>query len=1105
MDQPTSAAASHAESLRERLSHVVHHLEHVLPGQAPIRDFVHHNTLHGFQHLPFPQAVTEARKITGVHGYLPLEQFRTLFRQGRINLAELTDALIVTPDLECDAPLGPVTRGDVYRVALLTELAPLTAAQLLWRIEEMHALDGLQPDVAEPSRQRMHEKCPSQTEAEMVGELWQTCLEVLGLESVTHHAEDLFDLTPERARWLLSSISDEEETKGRQKTERKIRRLADTILKGLLNRVGRDLTLRGLLLTLTGEDLLEQHRPYLVRHLASFLDQGLSSWPLPQRQKGFYVAWKNSARNDLAPFIDNLPQWRAAIQKLPATAVEAVEQELSRLNLPEELWGGYLERLALELPGWSGMVMWRHLRPGYQGLAPMRVEVMDYLAVRLVLERLFAQRLCLKEWQIEPQLEALRTYFEQAQTELLGRWMLFNTPLPDYLSSRIQQLLTRWPEDVVGREQEWRVVASMLVAWRFSTGGERALSQSAQRHGWPLFVLAQHLGLSAQELRAGGSELARNLLEATARMDIDTASYVWLQAYERHYHEQILQALAVNHGRGRWADRTVVPKAQVIFCMDDREEGFRRHLEEHNPAVETLGVAGFFEVPINWRGLDDTKMTPLCPVVVVPAHNVHEEPGLGAERTYSTHNQRRAWRLRLQDLLFRRSHRGLLGAALLTTLAAPGALVVLLYKLLAPLKLGKIAASWHQTLEKTVPTRITLTAPADAPPATPKAPRIGFTDSEQADRVGGMLRNIGLTSGFAPLVVLMGHGSSSQNNPHLAAYDCGACSGRHGGPNARVFAAMANRPEIRGLLKQRGIHIPDNCWFLGAEHNTGSEDITWYDTDELPATQQAAFTQLKADLATAQAFSAQERSRRLASAPRRPDPHIALAHVVERTLDFSQARPELGHATNAVAVIGRRSVSQGVFFDRRMYLISYDPTQDPTGQIVEGILLAAGPVGAGISLEYYFSTVDNERFGCGTKIVHNLTGFLGVMEGTCSDLRTGLPRQMIEIHEAMRLLVIVEQRPEILSAIYQRQPILQELIGNAWILLAAKEPESGAIYLFRPSVGWVSWQLKPTAPPLPQVNDSPQWYLGQEGTLPPALVRQPEAIFPYNLRDSAYA
>ncbi|MCB1826634.1 MAG: DUF2309 family protein, partial [Candidatus Competibacteraceae bacterium] len=407
------------------------------------------------------------------------------------------------------------------------------------------------------------------------------------------------------------------------------------------------------------------------------------------------------------------------------------------------------------------------------------------------------------------------------------------------------------------------------------------------------------------------------------------------------YRDELINALANNHGR--WTARAQRPQAQIVFCIDDREEGIRRHLEELNPRIETLGAAGFFGVVMNWRGLDDREVTPLCPVVATPAHEVCEVARPGAEARHALHDQWRDRRDRLRDL-YHGIRRNLLSSAPLIAALAPGALLTLVGKLFAPSRQAALVAAIDALWVPAVPTQVAVTAAADDDaPATPERPRLGFTDAEQADRVAALLRNIGLTTRFAPLVILMGHGSISQNNPHLAAYDCGACSGRHGGPNARAFAAMANRPQVRTLLAERGIEVPEDTWFIGAEHNTCDEVITLYDPDDLPAALASALAELRRVLDQACERSAHERCRRFASAPRDPTPAQALRHVVERSRDFSQARPELGHATNAAALVGRRSMSQGLFLDRRAFLISYDPTQDPSGTVLEGILLAVGP------------------------------------------------------------------------------------------------------------------------------------------------------------------
>lgn len=1087
--QPTSGFISN----REQIIAVLDHLDHVLPGQAPILDFVHHNTLHGYQHLPFEEALAECEKMTGISGYLPEAQSRNFYWQGRINDQDIAVELAKDPKLQAEQIIYQaddltIKRKDIYRIALLYDLQPITVSQLNWQIEEMGALNVVQADVPDHVRNRFFSSAVDQ--GRVLRQIWENILSKLGLEETDLHPENMLDLSIEQAKDWMEKISASYTDNTSMSVHQRMRLEASARLDEMLSQIGDNITLRGFIMALSGIDILFSVRPQLIRICASALDEGVAPWQLPERKKlGLYAAWRAAAKFDINPFLHDLADWQQIITDIPEDAVECIIEQLTQLEIPRDKWEGYLRRIALELPGWSGIINWRQHHPHYHAENDAAPKLADYLAIRLTLDRLWLSQACRDTWGIEARLGTLKYYFNKNLSEFMVRRLLYLGELPEYLTHPAEALISR-----AGSERhdqaEWQQLADLLWTWQFSPMSESSIEHHAFNSGWRLFRLFQHLGLNGSQVQNMQSKDLPQILSVLDEFSVTERCKIWLYAYERNYREAFFQAIRANHNRGRWAMRNTRPESQFVFCIDDREESFRRHLEELNPNVETMGAAGFFGVPMNYKGLDDSKVTPLCPIVVTPAHEVQEAPRIGTEQGLSSHMSGRRIIQWATNWLHQGLRRHLLIAQPVIDIIAPVTLTGLLSKTIIP----KTQNDWVTWLRKhvspDVKTQLNFTSTDNVTIASPEKPKLGFTDNEQADRVAAFLRNTGLTYGFAEIILLVGHGSISQNNPHLAAYDCGACSGRHGGPNARLFAAMANRSEIRRLVAERGIDIPSDTWFIGTEHNTCNEEIIWYDLEDVPEARQTALRKLQQELRQIQKMSAHERCRRLASAPRNPTPERALVHIEERARDFSQARPELGHATNASAIVGRRSLTQGAFFDRRSFLISYDPTQDPEGKILEGILLAVGPVGAGINLEYYFSTVNNERFGCGTKVPHNVVGFFAVMEGTSSDLRTGLPRQMIEIHEAVRLLVLVEARTTILEKIYERQEGLRELIGGGWILVATKDPESEAIYFFERGVGFVQWDGE--AKDLPIFEKSPDCYRDQTLPIPPVLIKQPE-------------
>jgi uncharacterized protein len=592
------------------------------------------------------------------------------------------------------------------------------------------------------------------------------------------------------------------------------------------------------------------------------------------------------------------------------------------------------------------------------------------------------------------------------------------------------------------------------------------------------FVVAQRAGMGPSTL--ADEAVCGAFLKELSRFDELQRRRLTFLAYEHHYVVSVLDALEGHQQQGEYR-RKVAPRFQAVFCIDDREESLRRHLEELAPEVETLGYAGFFNVPMNYQSLDDVHSLPLCPVNIQPKHLVRE---VSVDDSRARQRAKKMKKVGFWTQTFRANRTTMSGGLFLSSLAGFLSGVPLVGKTLFPGLFRTLEHAFVDRVVGKVATRLAIEREAGSEPDE-SGLWPGFTIPEMTNIVKGALETMG-PEGLAPLFLVVGHGSSSLNNPHEAAHDCGATGGGRGGPNARAFSAMANHPKVRDRLATMGFKIPQTTWFVGAYHNTCDDTVEFYDTDLIPPGLEAEFAHASTLLRQACVLDAHERCRRFENVPLDWSPQKAFQHVLARSEELAQPRPEYGHCTNSICLVGRRDRTRGVFLDRRAFLVSYNPLEDPKGDILGRLLESVGPVGAGINLEYYFSAVDKSGYGCGTKLPHNVTGLLGIMDGHASDLRTGLPWQMVEIHEPMRLVNVVEAEPDILLKILAEKKGLRALVDRRWIRLVAQSPTGQGFWIY--SNGKFE-RYKAHNAWIETVNNSAEHYGGKRQHLPCAQVR----------------
>ena len=587
-------------------------------------------------------------------------------------------------------------------------------------------------------------------------------------------------------------------------------------------------------------------------------------------------------------------------------------------------------------------------------------------------------------------------------------------------------------EAVVGRE-EWYDRYLWDQAWNHP--GWSGMVAYLERHPKALFqprpitleeFIMVALLLEADVVEKSGKPLAAYFSDenpwSTAPVfpeELFTVYALWQDIREWHTYEKTLFQLKPIREKGKQ------PRFQAIFCIDDREESLRRHVEALAPDVETYGTPGFFQMDCTFLPSGAIEPMKVCPAPMTPTHSVRE---VGTQKMYTLSRR------------LEKGPQGIGGGWLYAHLTGFWSALQLAQSIFFPRPTPLMVSSFHHMHPQHA-----LSYKAEESPD-------GFTLEEQVFRVRQFLENMGLRAPFAPLIYVVGHGASSTNNTHYAGYDCGACSGRSGSVNARLISAMANDPVVRAALQSQGIHLPPTTTFMGALHDTTMDEIQYFPDAPLSSLQEKQWKEDQHIFLRALENNAVERSEKFPFFPKGMSSKAIHERVKKRAQSFFEPRPEWNHATNALCLIGRRSLSRDVNLQRRAFLQSYDPESDADGHILLNLLQAVTPVTGGINLEYYFSAVAPERLGAGSKLPHNVVGMIGVANGIDGDLRPGLPEQMIQIHDPIRLLVIVEQRPDIIANVLQQHPSLLSWYNHQWLHLVALSPDDGLLYSWQEGV-----------------------------------------------------
>ncbi|MGA8854433.1 MAG: DUF2309 domain-containing protein, partial [Christiangramia sp.] len=611
--------------------------------------------------------------------------------------------------------------------------------------------------------------------------------------------------------------------------------------------------------------------------------------------------------------------------------------------------------------------------------------------------------------------------------------------IPETCSEAITTVLENYSKD-----EYTKIFSSHLAALPGWTGyiNYRREENSLWQKKYPI-SLEDYLGVRLWIARQIRAEILPENYRTGKNKSFARLQYIWLKAWEKSWQNQLVKTLS-NESISTASSKTKknAPDAQLVFCIDTRSELIRRHVELMGN-YETFGYAGFFGIAMDYKNLNDGITHKSCPPILSSAYRVSEIPQENKSEkmlTYKRNNEifkfGEYFLKRMKNMLpsafgFVEGSGFYYGLSLLARTLSPGFIY----------RLNKKKSSSYEGI------------------CNPEIERSEVHQGESAgisldEKVAIVKSAFDLTGWkqFASLVLFVGHGSHSANNPFGSSLDCGACAASPGRHNARMVASLANLSTVRNALaREHQINIPENTVFIGAEHNTTTDEIEIFDS-EVPESHKEQLLKVKLDLLRSQETATKDRLGKEKDS-------IKLAQ--QKANNWSETRPEWGLAKNAGFIVAPRTLTENTNLDNRCFLHSYNWELDETGKALEAIMQGPMVVTQWINNHYYFSTVDNDKFGGGSKITHNITGKFGVVQGNGGDLKKGLPLQSLSksdseiYHQPLRLSVLIQAPEDRIIDILKRNENLKTLLDNEWIYLMVMDPlQQNEIKLYEKNMQW---------------------------------------------------